>query len=227
MNTRFTLVSHKLCPFVQRVAIVLAEKDVPFERIDIDLARKPEWFLKISPLGKTPVLLIDGKPVFESAVICEYLEETALPRLHPLDPLERARHRGWMELGSSLLSAIGGFYNAPDEATLRMKADEIRNRFEQIEVELGHGPYFAGESFSIVDAVFGPVFRYFDVFERYGDFGFFRGRPRLGSWRHALAARSSVQAAAHEDYAILLHDFLIRRHSALSRHIESRAAVCS
>ena len=51
-NPKLTLVSHALCPFVQRAAIVLAEKKVAFERIDIDLADKPDWFLAISPLGK-------------------------------------------------------------------------------------------------------------------------------------------------------------------------------
>ena len=53
--TKLKLISHKLCPYVQRAVIALSEKGVPFERIDIDLANKPDWFLKVSPLGKTPV----------------------------------------------------------------------------------------------------------------------------------------------------------------------------
>ncbi len=56
MAATLKLISHKLCPYVQRAVIALTEKGVPFERIDIDLANKPDWFLKISPLGKTPVL---------------------------------------------------------------------------------------------------------------------------------------------------------------------------
>src|SRR3954469_16264362 len=87
------LISHKLCPYVQRAVIALAEKAVPFERIDIDLANKPDWFLKISPLGKTPVLLVGDVAIFESAVILEYLEETQPVQLHPADPLTRAEHR--------------------------------------------------------------------------------------------------------------------------------------
>ena len=68
-----TPVSHPLCPYVQRAEIVLREKDVAFARRDVDLARKPDWFLRISPLGKTPVLLVGEHAIFESAVICEYL----------------------------------------------------------------------------------------------------------------------------------------------------------
>ena len=60
---RLQLISHRLCPYVQRVAIVLAEKNQFFERINIDLANKPEWFMSISPLGKTPVLLVGGQPI--------------------------------------------------------------------------------------------------------------------------------------------------------------------
>ena len=212
-----TLVSHTLCPYVQRAAIVLFEKGVPFERRWVDLARKPEWFMALSPLGKTPVLLVDDKPIFESAVICEYLDETLPPRLHPEDAVERARHRGWMEFGSSVLNTIAGFYSAPDEAALKAKAGELHNRLRQIDATLGDGPYFAGEAFGIVDAVFGPVFRYFDAFDAFDAFGFLRDYPKVRAWRAALAARNSVRQAAHPRYAELLGEFLLARSSALSR----------
>ncbi len=225
MTSKLVLVSHNLCPYVQRAEIVLAEKGIPFERIDIDLADKPAWFLKISPLGKTPVLLVDGVPVFESTVICEYLDETALPRLHPADALARAQQRGWMEFGSAVLNVIGALYNATDDAALRGKVADLRSRFEQIESVLGSGPYFEGVRFSMVDAVFGPIFRYFDVFESFEDFGVFTDTPRVRAWRRALAARPSVQGAAHGDYASLLRAFLLRRNSAISRHVERHAEL--
>src|SRR5512135_650722 len=76
MTAPLKLISHKLCPYVQRAVIALTEKGVPFERIDIDLANKPDWFQKLSPLGRTPVLVVGDTAIFESAVILEYLEET-------------------------------------------------------------------------------------------------------------------------------------------------------
>jgi glutathione S-transferase len=179
VGTDMVLVSHALCPYVQRVAIVLAEKGLAFERREVDLGRKPDWFKRLSPLGKTPVLMVDGEAIFESAVICEYLEDAHAPALHPADPLRRARHRAWMEFGSALLNTISAFYTAPDEATLQAKASDIHARLEQLEVVLVEGPYFSGAQFCIVDAVFGPVFRYFDLFDRVGDFGFWSGLPKL------------------------------------------------
>ena len=135
-----TLVSHPLCPYVQRAAIVLHEKGARFERRWVDLAAKPGWFNAISPLGKTPVLLADGEPVFESAVICEYLDETLAPRLHPDDALLRARHRGWMEFGSSVLNTIWAYYTAPDAPALQAQRELLEARFAQLEQALPAGP---------------------------------------------------------------------------------------
>lgn len=223
MDRKLTLVSHLLCPYVQRAVIVMKEKGVPFERIDIDLANKPDWFLKASPLGKTPVLLIDDEPIFESAVICEYLDETVGKAMHPADPLERAKHRAWIEFASATLNGIGAMYGAPDDIQLNEKTKALAEKFEQLEAALASrehsGPYFSGEHFCIVDAAFAPVFRYFDVFDQIGDFGVFTNTSRVDLWRAELHQRESVQQAVRSDYNELLREFLIRRKSAISRHI--------
>jgi glutathione S-transferase len=212
------LVSHKLCPYVQRAAIVLHEKAVPFARRWVDLANKPDWFRAVSPLGKTPVLLVDDEQIFESAVICEYLEDVYAPRLHPADALARAKHRAWMEFGSALLNTIAGFYNAVDARAFEARRDELRTRFAQVEEVLAcEGPYFAGEAFSMVDAAFAPVFRYFDVFGTLGVDGFFDRLAKVGRWREALAQRESVRVAAGDDYAELLTRFLRGRGTEISR----------
>jgi len=218
------LISHKLCPYVQRAVIALSEKGVAFERVDIDLSNKPDWFLAISPLGKTPVLLVGEVPIFESAVILEYLEETQPKPLHPADPLRRAEHRGWIEFGSIVLAEIAGFYAAPDEATFNAKTSQLEQRFARLEARVAAAPWFDGEDFSLVDAVFGPVFRYFDVFDDTADLGILAGKPKLARWRKALAARPSVSTAVSADYPALLRDFIRRRNSWLST-LQARAAA--
>ncbi|MDW9374718.1 glutathione S-transferase family protein [Sinorhizobium meliloti] len=220
MTAQLTLISHHLCPYVQRAAIALHEKGVPFERVDIDLANKPDWFLNISPLGKVPLLRIsqDGGEaiLFESTVICEYLEETqAGPKLHPADPLARARHRGWMEFGSAILSDLWVYETTQDAGTLEAKRNVLKSKFATVEAELGSGPYFAGSAFSLVDAVFAPIFRYFDVFDTISDSAVFQGLPRVTAWREALAGRPSVKAAVGEDYPQRLMAFLEKHEAAL------------
>lgn len=222
--TKFRLISFKLCPYVQRAAIVLAEKGVPFERVDIDLANKPDWFLRLSPLGKVPVLVVeqDGREevLFESAVIAEYLDEVLAPRLHPSDPLEKARHRAWIEFASATLADIYGFY-AGDAATHRAKLAALDEKFARLETVLGEGPYFAGARFGLVDAAFAPAFRYFETFDRILDHGLFRGRPKLTAWRQALAERPSVIGAVAADYGPELQNYIGAKNGHLARLLEA------
>jgi len=226
MATALKLISHKLCPYVQRAVIALTEKGVEFERIDIDLADKPDWFLKLSPLGKTPVLLVGDTAIFESAVILEYLEETQPRPLHHGNALTRAEHRGWIEFGSTILNDIAGFYAAKDEATFKAKTIQLEQRFARLEARVAASPWFDGAGFSLVDAVFGPVFRYFDVLDEIADFGILAGKPNIARWRKNLAERPSVRNAVSADYPALLRDFLDRRNSFLSGlQAQARAAA--
>jgi glutathione S-transferase len=210
------LISHPLCPYVQRAAIALAEKGVPVQRTDIDLANKPDWFLRLSPLGKTPVLVAQDVPIFESAVILQYLEETQANPLLPEDALKRARHRSWIEVGSAILNDIAGLYNAPDSTAFAAKVTALTATFARVEAEFGPGPWFGGAKFGLVDAVFGPTFRYFDTFDTIGDFGILRGLPKLAAWRQRLSKRPSVAGAVAPDYPLRLRRFLRVRGKHLS-----------
>lgn len=214
---KLTLISHALCPYVQRAAIALNEKNVPFERVDIDLRNKPTWFLALSPLGKTPVLKVGEQPIFESAVICEYLEDTVSPALHPENPLTRARHRSWIEFASATLNNISSLYTAKDEAAYSDAANALFQRFVQIEGVLQDGPYFDGKDFSLVDAAFAPVFRYFDVFDAVSRITFFANTPKLRVWRLALSKRLSVRNAVSSDYPSLLRQFVINQNGVLGQ----------
>lgn len=224
MSEKLKLISHKLCPYVQRAVISLTEKGVPFERIDIDLDNKPDWFLKISPLGKVPVLQVGDKAVFESAVILEYLEETLSNPLHPKDPLTRAEHRAWIEFGSAVLADIWGLETATDEALFNVKVKQATEKFARLEARLVAAPWFDGDKFSLVDAVFAPVFRYFDVFDEIGDFGILADEPKIARWRKSLRERPSVVAAVSAEYPALLRAFMKKHKSYLSQ-LDRRAAA--
>lgn len=213
---KLELVSHLLCPYVQRAIITLLEKDIPHERTYIDLSNKPDWFRQISPLGKVPLLKVDEEVLFESAVICEYLNEITPGSLHPADPLQKAKHRSWIEFGSSILNCIAGFYNAPNQESFEQKRDELTSKFLWIEQSLNDKGYFSGGTFSLVDGVYGTIFRYFDVFDTLKDFGIFANAPKVKEWRYLLQTRPSIQQAVAEDYAKHLLIFLQQRNSYLS-----------
>src|SRR3970282_14230 len=107
MAARYMLCSFKTCPWVQRAAIVLRAKQVPYDITYIDRDKRPERFLKVSPDSQGPVLVVDGKVrLFESNAIAEYLDETVAPRLHPDDPIAGARNRTWTDFVPTFASTI-------------------------------------------------------------------------------------------------------------------------
>lgn len=221
-DAKLTLISHPLCPFVQRAAIVLLEKGVPFERINVDLADKPAWFLALSPTGKVPLLKVEraGEKdaiLFESMVICEYLEETqGGGRLYSEDALSRAQQRAWIEYGTGTLAEAWQFLNAKDRTTADAQRAAFRERLARLEGVLERGPYFAGSSFSMVDAVFAPLFRYFDLINPTMTQMIFEDLPRVSRWRDALASRESVAAAVGPDYGHRFQQHLAEHQAILA-----------
>ena len=231
MPQRLRLISHKLCPYVQRAAIVAAEKRIDFERVDIDLADKPDWFRAMSPTGKVPVLEVteeDGSVhiLFESAVIAEYLDEISGNPLLPADPLLRARERAWVEYASATLGDVAKLYAAADAAGFEAAVGAIEARFETLSREI-KGPFFAGARFGLVDAAFAPVFRYLDVFERALDFSLVERGPKLAAFARELMARPSVIGAVPLDYADRLLAYVTAKNGHLARLIRDTVLIAA
>ena len=229
MPRKLRLISHKLCPYVQRAVIVATEQQIAFERVDIDLASKPAWFLAISPTGKVPVLEVtegDGSihVLFESAVIAEYLDEISAASLLPSEPVQRARERAWIEFASVVLTDIGGLYSAGGVGSFDDARITLETRLEPLEAAIA-GPWFPGDSFGLVDAAFGPAFRYLEVFAQRIGHAPVRLTPKVRAWAAALAKRASVRGAVAEDYPERLTDFVKNKQSHLAELFERDALV--
>lgn len=204
--TALTLISHPLCPFVQRAAIILLEKGIEFARINVDLSDKPDWFLALSPTGKVPLLKVpqanaDDAILFESVVICEYLNETqGVAPMYPADALPRAQQRAWIEFATPTFADGWQFLHARDSSTADAKRTAFRERLGKLEAAMGEGPFFAGAAFGMVDAVYAPLFRYFGIIDAKVAHQIFDGLPRISKWRTALEARASVRRAVVDGY---------------------------
>ena len=120
MSKKYRLISSVTCPWVQRSVILLRAKNVDFDVTYINLLEKPDWFLKISPHGKVPVLLVDDQPLFESNAISEFLDEMIEPQLHPEDPIKRARNRAWNDFIRDFANAINGINYAKSKEEMEM-----------------------------------------------------------------------------------------------------------
>ncbi len=223
MRHRLKLVSFELCPYVERSRIVLLEKQVPHDVELIDLANKPAWFLAVSPMGRVPVLLVDDRPIFESMVINELIEELhPEPSLLPGGPVARAEARGWIVFANDVVmpasfaamlaragGATGGELARPQAA--------VGDALGKLEAQAarGGGPFFAGAAFTLVDAAYAPFLRRWRVAEGWGppEGRLLSGFPAVSAWAEALAARPSVRDAEPSGFA-----------ARLRRMFEERAA---
>lgn len=219
---KFELVSFSLCPYVQRARAILIEKNIKHDIKFIDLDSPPEWFFDISPMEKVPVLLVDGKPLFESMVICEYLDEITEGSLHPADPFEKAVNRSWIEYGNSILDATYDLFTTSDEKRFKHLTGSIDEKFDTLEDECLNGtPFFNGDKFSMIDAVYAPVFRFHAALVKYHDLGFFEDRPQLTLWRDTLLSYDAVITSVPEDYADELDAYLRKQGSVFSAKMDS------
>ena len=167
----YKLCSFKTCPWVQRAAIVLRAKNVPYEITYIDRVKRPDWFLAVSPHSKVPVLLIDDKhALFESNAIAEYLDETVAPRLHPADPIQRARNRAWTDYVATFASAISNTAYSDTEDEFAARAAKIADPFGKLDDALSKrgndGPFFNGKDFSLVDCAYAPFLQRYTFMDR-------------------------------------------------------------
>ncbi|AFM10836.1 glutathione S-transferase family protein [Turneriella parva] len=188
---KYRLISFKLCPFVQRSVIVLKTKHIDFDIEYIDLANKPDWFLKLSPLGKVPVLQVGDDVLFESAIIMEYLDEVTPPSLHPTDPLLKAKARAWIEFSSHLLGLQYQWTHVKTEADYTAKTEELRAGLKRFAAEL-KGPWFAGDTMQLTDVAIAPLFARFAWLAPHLPTDILEGLPALSAYSAKIAATESI-----------------------------------
>jgi glutathione S-transferase len=184
----FTLYDAPRCPYCARVRIVLAEKDVEYETVEIDLADRPAWIYEKNETGRVPVLEEDGWALPESAVIMEFLEERyPEPPLLAADPAERALAR--------LLIFRHGDFTAPYYA-LRRGADGAEAAFaeqlERLDTALAIRPWLGGHAYGLADIAYVPwVLRARDMLGIS-----LEPHEALGDWLDRMLARPAVAVEA-------------------------------
>ena len=226
---KYMLVSFKTCPWVQRSAIILREKNTPFEFRHIEPDNRPDWFLAISPHKKVPALVVDDKlSLFESNAINEYLDETISPQLHPKDPVERAINRAWTDYVPSFASSVTGCAYAATEADYQKAIAKIPEAFERLEKSLekqGRGPFFNGAEYSLVDAAYAPFLQRYVFLDRIHKIGQLEKYPRLKAWTEAIMNRPSTHSFPAAEFEAMYREGVRRRKSYVSQFVEAPRAA--
>ena len=224
MPSKIMLCSFKTCPWVQRAAIVLRAKNIEYDITYIDRNHRPEWFLKISPHAKVPVLRIgDNDALFESNAIAEYLDETAAPQLHPADPLARARNRAWTDYVSTFASAISTTAYADSEEDFSKRAAKITEVFGKLDAALAKrgnsGPYFNGPKLSLVDAAYAPFLQRYAFMDHLRPLGIIEKFPHLKAWCDALLASPAVKSSTVPNIEAVWQENMIINKRWLAKYV--------
>ncbi len=178
-------------------------KAVEFEVTYINLREKPDWFLEISPHGKVPVLRVDGQPLFESNAIAEYLDEVVTPRLHPEDPIARARHRAWTDYVPTFASGLSVYYGKTSEV-VEQRLEDARAKLgkltEAISQDALPGPFFGGKELCLVDAAYAPFLQRFLLVDQWLKTELMNEYPQVAEWSAALVADERVIGSVPDNF---------------------------
>lgn len=211
------LISFKLCPYVQKAVLTLLAKGVEYDIEYIDLENPPGWFLKISPLGKVPVLKVGEHVLFESSVIVEYLDEVYGKSLHPADALLKAQNRSWMEFGNECLMNGFNLIVAPEEAGFSEQRESLLNKLDQLENRLENEPFFNGEELSLVDLSFIPFFQRLQYIDEVTPGLIDKTRhPKVNRWASNLLAQNIVGESTVAEIRQLYTGMMKKRNGYLS-----------
>jgi glutathione S-transferase len=195
------LYDFKSSPNCQRVKVVLEEKKIPYETINIDLRageQKTPDYLKINPYGKVPALADNDTILYESCIINEYLDEKySTPRLMPSDPAQRAKARILVDFGLTQMDPVYTKLRMEmvkdekerSQETINAAKQDIKKRLQHLEQELGNKEYLLGD-FSLVDADLIPRFTRLEGFGVLPD----PALPGLGKYLQRMKERPSVKA---------------------------------
>ena len=166
------LFSYEACPYAQRTRMMMIEKGIPYSLTEVDLYNKPDWWKELSPHGKVPLIRHGDDIVYESRIINEYLEEIFPdPPLLPDTPMQRAKARIWIDYCDSYLMPVLHklIEDRRDENKQKENREAVAEKLRFIEREgvkkLGNGPYFMGESLTLVDLQYMPFIERFPCYE--------------------------------------------------------------
>lgn len=205
-------------------------KNVEFDVTYINLREKPDWFLKISPHGKVPVLHVEGVPLFESNAIAEYLDEVVEPRLHPADPIKRAQNRAWTDYTPTFSAALGkiNYAKTAKEVAAGVEAAKpcVQRLEEAIARERGNdGPFFNGPELCLVDAAYAPFLQRFLINDATLKTGLLDAFPLVTAWAKALLSDDRITGAVAPEFPAAYDENLQRRGTYVAELKKASAAA--
>ncbi|XP_009781253.1 putative glutathione S-transferase [Nicotiana tabacum] len=210
MADEVVLLDTNVSMFGMRVRFALAEKGIQYEYKEQDLLNKTPLLLQMNPIHKKiPVLIHNGKPICESLVIVQYIDEVWKDNspLMPSDPYERAHARFWADYVDKKIYDTGRKIWTSKKEDQEAANKEFIECLKLLEGELGDKPYFGGESFGFVDVALIPYYTWFPTYEKFGNFSIEAECPKIVAWAKRCMQKESVSKSLADPDKV--YDFIV------------------
>lgn len=205
-----TLLDTRVSPFGMRVRIALEEKGVKYEYSEQDLRNKGPMLLQMNPVyKKVPVLIHNGKPICESLIAVQYIDEVwnNKPPLLPSDPYQRAQSRLWADFVDNKVYFPGRKTWTKKGQELEAGKNDLIESLKLLEGELGDKPYFEGDKLGYVDIALIPFYSWFHGYETFGNFSIEAECPKLIAWCKRCLQNESVSRSVADPQEV--YGFLV------------------
>lgn len=225
------LVSFTICPFLQRVTAVLAAKRASYDVEYIDGGdkpdcNKPDWFMELSPHGQAPVLVTDdGRAIFESDPITEYVDEAIGEPFSSSDPVKKAQDRAWNGIANKLLGLQCSAMRCKTREDLKEKLPELSDAFAKIEQRVNGSPFVDGPELGMIDLAWVPILHRFDIVERHTGYDFLRDYPKLKQWQTVLLETGIPEKSVAPDFESRFIEFYMSSDNYLGELRTNRIAA--
>ncbi|XP_020218678.1 probable glutathione S-transferase [Cajanus cajan] len=208
MGDEVILLNLWLSPYGMRIRIALEEKGIKYENREEDLSNKSPLLLQMNPVHKKiPVLIHNGKPICESLIAVEYIDEVWNDKspLLPSDPYQRSQARFWANYVDTKIYEIAIKFWTTEGEEKEAARQEFLECLKLLEEQLGDEPYFGGENLGFVDVALVPLFCYFYTFNLYGNFIKEEQYPKIIAWAKRCTLKESVSKSFPEEQKVKDH----------------------
>ncbi|KAB5521702.1 hypothetical protein DKX38_026021 [Salix brachista] len=205
-----TLLDTRVSPFGMRVRIALEEKGVKYEYSEQDLRNKGPMLLEMNPVyKKVPVLIHNGKPICESLIAVQYIDEVWNNKspLLPSDPYQRAQSRFWADFVDNKVYFPGRKTWTKKGQELEAGKNGLIESLKLLEGELGDKSYFEGDKLGYVDVALIPFYSWFHGYETFGYFSIEAECPKLIAWCKRCMQNESVSKSLSDPQEV--YGFLV------------------
>jgi glutathione S-transferase len=213
------LIGFEICPYVHRVATCLINNSIDYDLIYIDIyGDRPSWFSDVSPLGRVPVLIVNGRSIYESNVILNYLNDYMEGKLLPANLIKKALYRSHMEYANEIQNNLAEYFSVINESEFVKIGNKLYDNLLFVNEFVDKERLDLRDELDLVDCCYSSLFKVISSIKLLYHKSIILDLERVDKWSKNLLNNKSVQDSLYENYNYSLYEFIASRKSFLSSH---------